>query len=511
MNRHDVMFAVQELREHSGRMSWRGTGGATDKAVYEALLKIAVRIGRIHDSMPPSEVGELAGVHGRTAGRSLKRLRARRLIRLDEPSDGKMPAARWSLKTVPATQVTHTGPTLFEAVWKPFAADASQSVAADIFRWGKGLGKSKWRIWSMLSEIPLGTTDLAAAVGTTRRTVQRHLAELVEYGLATRASDGWVRGAATHKEVADRLGVIGEGTRQKERHRFQRVGYKAARQEYAASEPPERITPDGEVVRTAELRPRSNAHTEHSRCVDRPHPPCSERESRQRMRNQTSKRDRQVARHESRDETANEAHRVSALRNPHCPSVDRPTSSLLLRRMPSTGTPAESIRKARGLAQASKGRMGDSSGSLRGVGPEFGPFTLDVAATAENALCDKYFTAEDDGLAQDWTGVVWCNPPYSSVARWVEKAYASSLTGSTVVCLVPPRTDTRWWHHFFDKAEVRYIQGRLRFSGAKSVAPFPSVLLVFRPTAASGPSATSPDPAGRGKSPTPRIVEDCGD
>ena len=112
---------------------------------------------------------------------------------------------------------------------------------------------------------------------------------------------------------------------------------------------------------------------------------------------------------------------------------------------------------------------------------EFGPFTLDVAATAENAMCEQYFTIQDDGLAREWTGTVWCNPPYSSVGRWVEKAYASSLTGTTVVCLVPARTDTRWWHQFAEKGEVRFIKGRLRFSEAKSVAPFPSALLVFRP------------------------------
>ncbi len=120
---------------------------------------------------------------------------------------------------------------------------------------------------------------------------------------------------------------------------------------------------------------------------------------------------------------------------------------------------------------------------------EIGPFTLDAAATHENALCASHFTMEDDGLAQDWTGTVWCNPPYSSVGKWVEKAYFSSLQGATVVCLVPSRTDTRWWHAWAMKADVRFIKGRLRFGDAKSSAPFPSALLVFRPpaTAADGP------------------------
>ena len=114
---------------------------------------------------------------------------------------------------------------------------------------------------------------------------------------------------------------------------------------------------------------------------------------------------------------------------------------------------------------------------------EFG-FTLDAAATVENALCERFFTAEDDGLAQEWTGTVWCNPPYSSVGDWVEKGYTSSLNGATVVMLVPARTDTGWWHAWAMKAEIDWIKGRLKFGDAKSGAPFPSVLLVFRGTVA---------------------------
>ena len=112
---------------------------------------------------------------------------------------------------------------------------------------------------------------------------------------------------------------------------------------------------------------------------------------------------------------------------------------------------------------------------------EFG-FTLDAAATTENALCERHFTLEDDGLAQEWTGTVWCNPPYSTVDKWVEKGYRSSLTGCTVVMLVPARTDTRWWHAWATKADPRFLKGRLRFGDATASAPFPSALLVFRAT-----------------------------
>ena len=72
-------------------------------------------------------------------------------------------------------------------------------------------------------------------------------------------------------------------------------------------------------------------------------------------------------------------------------------------------------------------------------------FTLDACAIPENAKCEKYFTPEQDGLAQEWTGVVWCNPPYGrQIGKWVQKAHDSKA--ETVVMLLPARTDT-WWFH----------------------------------------------------------------
>lgn len=112
---------------------------------------------------------------------------------------------------------------------------------------------------------------------------------------------------------------------------------------------------------------------------------------------------------------------------------------------------------------------------------EFG-FELDVCATPENAKCERYFTPEHDGLSQEWTGVCWMNPPYGrEIGRWMRKAYESSLNGATVVCLVPARTDTAWWHDYAAKGEVRFLRGRLRFVGARHSAPFPSAIVVFRP------------------------------
>ena len=106
-------------------------------------------------------------------------------------------------------------------------------------------------------------------------------------------------------------------------------------------------------------------------------------------------------------------------------------------------------------------------------------FTTDVCAVKENAKCKHYFTPEQDGLKQEWTGVCWCNPPYGrDIWKWMKKAYESD---ATVVCLVHARTDTRWFHDWvLGKAEIRFIKGRLKFGESKENAPFPSMLAIYR-------------------------------
>ena len=90
-------------------------------------------------------------------------------------------------------------------------------------------------------------------------------------------------------------------------------------------------------------------------------------------------------------------------------------------------------------------------------------FTLDVCALSENAKCGRYFTPETDGLAQAWTGTCWMNPPYGRhIGKWVAKAYQSARDGATVVCLLPARTDTRWWHECVTNASNgEFTNGRL--------------------------------------------------
>ena len=111
-------------------------------------------------------------------------------------------------------------------------------------------------------------------------------------------------------------------------------------------------------------------------------------------------------------------------------------------------------------------------------------FTLDPCATDKNAKCSKYFTIEDDGLSKDWSNdVVFMNPPYGrEIKKWIKKAYEESLNGATVVCLIPARTDTTYWHDYiFGKAlDIRFLKGRLKFGDSKNSAPFPSAIVVYK-------------------------------
>ena len=126
-------------------------------------------------------------------------------------------------------------------------------------------------------------------------------------------------------------------------------------------------------------------------------------------------------------------------------------------------------------------------------------FQVDVAATQENTLCIGYYTKTTDALNGDWisddydeddvaisNGIdrFFCNPPYSKIAAFMKKAYEESLKGATVVCLIPCRTDTRYWHDYCMKAsEIRLIKGRLKFTNhtieKTSSATFPSCIVVF--------------------------------
>jgi len=110
-------------------------------------------------------------------------------------------------------------------------------------------------------------------------------------------------------------------------------------------------------------------------------------------------------------------------------------------------------------------------------------FTLDPCATKSNKKCRTFYTMEDNGLEQDWGGhTVFMNPPYGrDIATWIKKAHTESMKpNTTVVCLIPSRTDTRWWHdHCMSADEIHFVKGRLKFGSCDNSAPFPSAVVVF--------------------------------
>lgn len=116
---------------------------------------------------------------------------------------------------------------------------------------------------------------------------------------------------------------------------------------------------------------------------------------------------------------------------------------------------------------------------------EFG-FVCDLAASSENTLVPScFFTEERSALAHAWPrGPCWLNPPFgSAMLQWAKRVVSEARLGSTVVALVPVRSDTGWWHSLVPNAtEVRFMRGRLKFRGGKAFAPFPSAIVVVTPS-----------------------------
>jgi site-specific DNA-methyltransferase (adenine-specific) len=111
-------------------------------------------------------------------------------------------------------------------------------------------------------------------------------------------------------------------------------------------------------------------------------------------------------------------------------------------------------------------------------------FQVDVCATSENAKCKIYFDKSVDGLKREWSPFrCWMNPPYGrDISKWMKKAFAESQRGALVVCLIPSRTDTKWWHDWVMKSsEIRFVSGRISFGISKNSAPFPSCIVIYYP------------------------------
>ena len=112
-------------------------------------------------------------------------------------------------------------------------------------------------------------------------------------------------------------------------------------------------------------------------------------------------------------------------------------------------------------------------------------FTLDAAASLTNHKCNHFYTKEDNGLAATWQSErVFCNPPYGrDLGRWIDKAFTEVYQRycPLAVLLLPARTDVEWFHRYvYNKAEVRFIKGRLHYGGSEHAAPFPSMIVIYK-------------------------------
>jgi phage N-6-adenine-methyltransferase len=114
---------------------------------------------------------------------------------------------------------------------------------------------------------------------------------------------------------------------------------------------------------------------------------------------------------------------------------------------------------------------------FRELDARFGGFTLDVAASFENRKCDRFINYAGNGLAQPWTGErVWCNPPFSNLGEWVEKAWWEFRHGCPLIVMVLPanRTEQGWWQDYLEPhrdkpgspVRVEFVRGRKRFIAA---------------------------------------------
>lgn len=142
---------------------------------------------------------------------------------------------------------------------------------------------------------------------------------------------------------------------------------------------------------------------------------------------------------------------------------------------------ATGAKRLRGMFTSMSCEWATPEAFFKALDSEFVPFDLDACASKDNARVAVFNDSADivSALAKPWKGRVWCNPPYGrTLGQWIKKAYTSAQEGATVVCLLPARTDTRWWHDYCMKGEIRFVKGRIHFNG-KGPAPFPSAVVIF--------------------------------
>ncbi|MEX5635743.1 winged helix-turn-helix domain-containing protein [Parafrankia sp. FMc2] len=235
-----TMVEIAAMREAADARPflWGGQGGASDRAVLEALWEICARAGRLDPTASIRQIAERTTVTPSTVDRAIGRLIKTGWLRVDEPAgvdligeedehgrrQGRLRARRLHLLLPTALPAAVDPGTLADpdSGELPVTRWSSQAVH-DVFTW-RGMGRVAGRLYDTLDGTPVPSGLLAARVGYTAPTVRKHLRRLAAAGLAWRSARGWTRGVAALDAVATRLGVDGTLAGRAQRYAEQRAG-----------------------------------------------------------------------------------------------------------------------------------------------------------------------------------------------------------------------------------------------------------------------------------------------
>lgn len=143
-----------------------------------------------------------------------------------------------------------------------------------------------------------------------------------------------------------------------------------------------------------------------------------------------------------------------------------------------------------GLGNIGQSKSIEYSTPLKIIEPLIKEFDLtkDVCASLENYKLTEYWTKTDDALSKDWIGNCWMNPPFDkNLGKWVKKAFfETEKNKGTKVCLIPVRSNTKWWAEVSIKSEIRFINGEVNFNDEKRGLWLPLCIMIFGEKAEKG-------------------------
>lgn len=214
---------VNDLLGVAFSLSWPGLSGATEREVLLAFLSIAYLAGTSKLTVSTRQAADLAGVEHQTAIKAIRNLCTQSWLR-------RLTRGRGTTASLYQLQRSRSTCDSFTPI-SPYRGGGALLVqtcrmSSDTWRWGGGLGKTARLVWECLGQrVWKSAAEIAAAIGVSKRTVERCLAKLARHGLAAKEKDGWKRGPEEVENVAKRLKSAGKGERQGEQHRREREAY----------------------------------------------------------------------------------------------------------------------------------------------------------------------------------------------------------------------------------------------------------------------------------------------